>query len=78
MSLEKFGHLSFRQDLEIVGKHAEEWILTHCFYCKNCRACSINSRLQKELKRNSFWDENKHIKVWRIFWVDDLPVLQPN
>ena len=54
MSLEVLGLLVLRDSLEGVSKGANEWILNHCFYCKKCRACSINSHLQKELKRSNF------------------------
>ena len=60
-----------------VNKDANEWILSHCYYCKNCSACAINSRLQKELKINHFKTKNKHIKWWKIYFVDALPVLKP-
>ena len=61
MSLEMLGLLVVRDTLEGVSKDANDWILNHCFYCKKCRACSINSHLQKELKRNSFKTENSHV-----------------
>ena len=78
MSLERVGSLELRDHLSVAKKDANEWILEHCFYCKNCRACSFNSRLQKKLNRNGFKTTNKHIKWWRLFWVDDLPVLKPH
>ena len=78
MSLELSGLLILREELEGASRDANEWILQHCFYCKNCRACSINSSLQKELKRNNFKTKNKHVKWWRLHFVDDLPVLSKN
>ena len=69
--------LVLRDFLSDVNKDANEWILSHCYYCKNCSACAINSRLQKELKRNHFTTKNKHIKWWKIYFVDALPVLKP-
>ena len=68
--------LVLRDFLSDVNKDANEWILSHCYYCKNCSACAINSRLQKELKRNHFKTKNKHIKWWKIYFVDALPVLK--
>ena len=69
--------LVLRDFLSDVNKDANEWILFHCYYCKNCSACAINSRLQKELKGNHFKIKNKHIKWWKIYFVDALPVLKP-
>ena len=43
--------LELRDHLTIAAKDTDEWILTHCFYCKCCRACFINSKLLKELSR---------------------------
>ena len=60
-----------------VNKDANECILSHCHYCKNCRACAINSRFQKELKGNYFKIKNKDLKWWKIYFVDALPVLKP-
>ena len=78
MSLEVLGLLVLRDTLQGVSKDASEWILNHCFYCKKCRACSINSHLQKELKRNNFKTKNSHVKRWRLRFVDDLPILLKN
>ena len=47
ISLELSGLLILREELEGVSREANEWILQHCFYCKNCRACAINSSLKK-------------------------------
>ena len=62
MSLEVLGLLVLRDTLEAVSKDANNWILNHRFYCKKCKACSINSHLQKELKRNNFKTKNSHVK----------------
>ena len=70
--------LSLRYHLAIVSRDANDWILTHCFYCKPCRACSINSGLYKELSRAGFWKANKHVKWWLFVWINDLPVLTPH
>ena len=78
MSLERLGLLVVRDTLESVSKDANDWILNHCFYCKKCRACSINSHLQKELKRNNFKTKNSQVKWWRLRFVDDLPILSKN
>ena len=51
MSLQLSDLLILRDELEGVSRDANDWILQHCFYCKNCRACSLNSSIQKELKR---------------------------
>ena len=75
MSLELSGLLILREKVEGVSRDANEWILQHRFYCKNCRACAINSSLQKELKRYNFKTKNSHVKWWRLHFVDDLPVL---
>ena len=69
--------LVLRDFLSDVNKDANEWILLHWYYCKNCSACAINSKLQKVLKRNHFKTKNKHIKWWKIHFVDALPVLKP-
>ena len=45
--------LVLRDFLPDVNKDTNEWILSHCYYCKNCSLCAINFRLQKELKRNT-------------------------
>ena len=66
MSLEWLDFLLIRDGLERVDREAHEYLSTHSYYCKNCRACAINSRLQKELKRNNFYSKNKHIKLWHI------------
>ena len=78
MSLELSGLLILREDLEGVSRDANEWISQHCFCCKNCRACAINSSLQKELKRNNFKTKIRSVKWWRLRFVDDLPVLSKN
>ena len=78
MSLEVLGLLVVTDTLEGVSKDANDWILNHCFYCKKCRACSINSHFQKELKRNNFKTKNSHVKLWRLRFVDDLPILLKN
>ena len=72
------GRLCLRDHLATVSKDANDWILAHCFYCKSCRACSINSGLYKELSRARFWTVNKHVKWFSLVWVDDLPVLIPH
>ena len=77
MSVQLYGSLGLREYLAKAIKDADKWILTHCFYCKNCRLCAINSRLHKELNRNGFKTFNKHINWWKLTWVDDLPVLRP-
>ena len=69
--------LVLRDYLSDVNKDANKWILLHCYYCKNCSACAINYSLQKELKRNHCKTKNKHIKRWKIYFVDALPVLKP-
>ena len=78
MSLEVKGLLILRDELERSSKDANDYILEHCFYCKKCRACSINSMLAKELKRNKFKSENKKVKWWRIRFVDDQLILSKN
>ena len=78
MSLKVSGLLVLRDTLEGVSKDANEWILNHCFYCKKCRASSINPHLQKELKRNNFKTKNSHVKWLRLRFVDDLPILSKN
>ena len=78
MSLELSGLLILREELEGVSRDANEWISQHCFYCKNCRACAINSSLQKELKRNNFKTKISRVKWWRLRFVDDLAVLSKN
>ena len=57
-----FDIMAFRDFLPCVGKDADEFISTQCFYYRKCQACSLNSRLQKELKRNQFYSKNKHVK----------------
>ena len=78
MSLELSDLLILRDELEGVSRDVNDWILQHCFYCKNCRACSLNSSIQKELKRNNFKTKNRHVKWWRLKFVDDLPILSKN
>ena len=78
MSLELSHLLILRDELEVVSRDANDWILQHCFYCKNYRACSLNSSIQKELKKNNFKTKNRHGKWWRLYFVDDLPVLLKN
>ena len=78
MSPELSGLLILRQELEGVSRDANDWILQHCFYCKNGRACSLNSNIQKELKRNNFKTKNRHVKWWRLHFVNDLRVLSKN
>ena len=62
MSLELPDLLILRDELEGVSKNANEWILQQCFYHKNCRACSINYSLKKELGRNNFKTKNTFVK----------------
>ena len=40
--------LVLRDFLSDVNKDANEWILLHCYYRKNCSACGINSKLEKK------------------------------
>ena len=77
MEHEIAGCLMLKDNLPNINKEAKEWILTHCYYCKNCSARAINSSLQKELKRNHFKTKNKHIKWWKIYFIDLLPLLRP-
>ena len=71
-----FDTEAFRDFLCGVGKDANEFISSYCFYCRNCQACSLNLRLQKELKRNHFYSKNTHVNWWRItFDEQSLPVL---
>ena len=74
------GLLILRERLEGFSKDANEYILEHCFYCKKCIACSINSSLTKELKRNKFKTENKKVNWWRIHFNDqgDQVILRKN
>ena len=67
-----------RDFLSVVNKEANDWILSDCYCCKNCHACIINSRFQKELKRNYFTTKNKHVKWWKIYFVNGLPCLKLN
>ena len=67
--------LILREYLECFSKDANDYILEDCFYCKKCRACSINSSLVKELKRNKFNFENKKVQWWRLQFVDDDQVI---
>ena len=62
MPAQLVGRMVVRDHLSEMIKGADEWILEQCFYCKNCRPCSINSRLHKELNRKGFKTTNKHIK----------------
>ena len=78
MSLQLSDLLILRDELEGVSRDTNDWTLQHCFYCKNCRACSLNSSIQKELKRNNFKTKNRHVKWWRFKFVNDLPVLSKN
>ena len=59
---EPVARLLIRDHLLELTQDSNAWILEHCFYCKKCRPCSINSRLQKERSRNGFKTTNKHIK----------------
>ena len=63
------------EELGSFSKDANDYILEHCFYCKKCRACSINSSLVKELKRNKFKSENKKVQWCRLQFVDDDQVI---
>ena len=67
--------LILRERLECFSKDASEYILEHCFYFKNCRACSLNTSLLKELKRNNFNAENKKVQWWRLQFVDENKVI---
>ena len=67
--------LILREQLEGFSKDASDYILEHCFYCKNCRACSLNTSLLKELKRNKFKSENKKVQWWRLQFVDEDQVI---
>ena len=71
--------LVLREQLEGFSRDATEYICEHCFYCKNCRACSLNTSLTKELKRNKFKSNNKKVQWWRIKFIeDDQLVLSKN
>ena len=70
--------LKLRDNLAIAMKDANNWLSEHCFYCKTCKPCGINSRLLKELNKKGFKTFNKHVKWWLLTWVDDLPVLKPH
>ena len=63
--------LVLREQLESFSRDASEYICQHCFYCKNCCACSFNTSLSKELKRNKFKSENKKVQWWRIQFIDE-------
>ena len=63
--------LALREQLEGFLRDASDYICEHCFYCKNCRACSLNASLTKELKRNKFNSENKKVQWWRIQSIED-------
>ena len=67
--------LELRERLESFSKDSNEYILEHCFYCKSCRACSLNTSLVKELKRNNFNSENKKIQWWRLQFIDGNKVI---
>ena len=67
--------LILRERLESFSRDANEYILEHCFYCKNCRPCSLNTSLLKELKRNNFNSENKKVQSWRLQFVDENKVI---
>ena len=67
--------LVLRENLDRFSKDANEFILEHCFYCKNCRACSLNTSLIKELKRNKFSSENIKVQRWRIQFIGEDTVL---
>ena len=67
--------LVLRQNLEKFSKDSNEYILEHCYYCKNCRACSLNASMLKELKRNKFHSENKKTQWWRLQFVDENKVI---
>ena len=67
--------LVLRENLDRFLKDAGEYILEHCFYCKNCRAFSLNTSLLKELKRNNFNSENKKVQWWRLQLVDKNKVI---
>ena len=67
--------LILRESLERFSKDASEYILEHCYYCKNCRACSLNTSLLKELKRNNFNSENKNVQWRRLQFVDENKVI---
>ena len=67
--------LVLRENLDRFSKDANEYILEHCFYCKNCRACSLNTSLIKELKRNNFKTENKKVQWCKLqFIAEDLTI----
>ena len=66
-----------RENPEKFSKDSNEYILEHCYYCKNCRACSFNASMLKELKRNKFHFENKKTQWWRLQFVDENKVLLP-
>ena len=71
--------LVLRETLESFSKAATEYICEHCYFCKNCRACSLNSSLTKELKRVKFKSENKKMHWWRIQFIEgDQLVLSKN
>ena len=71
--------LVLREQLEGFSRDATEYICEHCFYCHNCRACSLNTSLTKELKRNKFNSNNKKVQWWRIKFIeDDQLVLSKN
>ena len=63
--------LVLRENLEKFSKDSNE----HCYYCKNCRACSLNASMLKELERNKFNSENKKTQWWRLQFVDENKVI---
>ena len=67
--------LVLRERLESFSKDSNEYILEHCFFCKNCRAYSLNTSLLKELKRNNFNSENRKLQWWRLQFVDENKVI---
>ena len=67
--------LVLRERIETFPKDSNEYILEHCFYCKNCHACSLNTSLIKELKRNNFKTENRKVQWWRLQFIDENKVI---
>ena len=67
--------LVLRENLEKFSKDLNEYILEHCYYCKNCCACSLNASMLKELKRNKFHSENKKTQWWSLQFVDENKVI---
>ena len=64
--------LVLRENLDRFSKDVNEYILEHCFYCKNCRTCSLNTSLIKEL---NFKTENKKVQWWRLQFIDEDKVI---